>query len=311
METVSISIASIGRPSLADTLQSLAKLPRSEDLKVGVLIADDSRDGAATQLFESLDLGGLPVTCLPVASGNISLARNALLDAAEGDWIVFVDDDEWVEPDWLARLLSCQRDFEADVVIGPVLPDYPADTPAWLVRANPLYKDWGRRGERLSTGRGGNTLVRVRLIRELGLRFDPAFGVTGGEDTAFFAEAASRGAVIVATDDAIAHEHVPPERLSPPIILRRAVRAGQSYALLQQSRHTGAAARILFLLDAAAKSGLAAVLALLFRPIDRAHHFRMRQKLARNLGKLRTAFDLPLPEVYKKPDKGQIPRSGI
>ncbi|WP_346915618.1 glycosyltransferase family 2 protein [uncultured Roseibium sp.] len=304
METVSISIASIGRPSLADTLHSLSRLPKTEDLKLDVLIADDSRDGAATRLVESLDLNGLPVTCLPVASGNISHARNALLDAAESDWIVFVDDDEWVEPDWLARMFAAQRDFQADVVIGPVLPAYPPDTPAWLVRANPLYKDWGHRGKRLDTGRGGNTLVRMRLIRELALRFDPAYGITGGEDTVFFAEAASRGAVIVATDDAIIREHVPPERLSPTIILRRAIRAGQSYGILQQTHLPSAAARLLFLLDAAAKTGLAAFLSLMFRPIDRARHFRMRQKLARNLGKLRSAFDLPLPEVYKKPDRG-------
>lgn len=304
METVSISIASIGRPSLADTLQSLAGLPRSEDLKVRVLIADDSRDGAATRLVESLDLGGLPVTCLPVASGNISHARNALLDAADSDWIVFVDDDEWVEPDWLVRMFAAQRDFQADVVIGPVLPAYPPDTPAWLVQANPLYKDWGHRGKRLDTGRGGNTLVRMSLIRELALRFNPAYGVTGGEDNVFFAEAASRGAVMVATDDAIIREHVPPERLSPALILRRAVRAGQSYALLHRIHLPGTASRILFLLDAAAKSGLAAFLTLFYLPFDRARHFRMRQKLARNLGKLRSAFDLPLPEVYKKPDQG-------
>ena len=302
METVSIAIASIGRPSLADTLCSLAGLQVEPGIEFSVLVADDSRDGAATRVVAGLDLGGLSVTCLPVGAGNISAARNALVDAAAGDWIALVDDDEWVEPDWLSRLLAAAREFGADVVVGPVYPKYPADTPAWFVRANPLYAEWGHRGKRLSTGRGGNTLMKASLARRLGLRFDPALGVTGGEDTAFFAAAAAAGARIVATDDAVAHEHVPPARLAPSWVLRRAVRSGQSYADARRRGHSGIARNLLFALDAMAKAGAAAVLALLFRPIDRAASFRMRQKLALNLGKIRSVLGLPLAELYRKPD---------
>jgi succinoglycan biosynthesis protein ExoM len=302
MDAVSIAIASIGRPSLADTLRSLAKVTTSQAAAVSVVVADDSPDGAATRLVEGLDLDGLPVTCLAVASGNISTARNALLDAVAGDWIVFVDDDEWVEPDWLERLFVCQREYAADVVIGPVHPAYPDDAPEWLVRANLLHHDWGHRGKRLKTGRGGNTLARMDLIRGLGLRFDPALGVTGGEDTAFFAQAASNGAVIVVCDDAMAHEHVPPERLKPSYILRRAVRSGQSYAIARRADNPGFAWRGLFALDAAAKCAVAAFLALVFIPFDRAAHFRMRHKLALNYGKLRAVFGLPLAELYRRAD---------
>ena len=31
--------------------------------------------------------------------------RNALLDIARGEYVVFVDDDDWVEPDWLESIL--------------------------------------------------------------------------------------------------------------------------------------------------------------------------------------------------------------
>ncbi|PTW62732.1 succinoglycan biosynthesis protein ExoM [Breoghania corrubedonensis] len=302
MEAVSIAIASIGRPSLADTVRSLAGLSLEPDVAVSVLVADDSRDGAATRVVEGLDLGNLAVTCLPVAAGNISVARNALLDAATGDWIALVDDDEWVEPDWLSRLMAAARDFDADVVVGPVYPDYPADTPDWFVRANPLYNDWGHRGKRLITGRGGNTLMKTGLARRLALRFDPTLGVSGGEDTAFFAAAAAHGAVIVATDDARAHEHVPPERLAPSYVLRRAVRSGQSYANARRAEHSGLLRQLLFALDAMVKVGVASALALLLRPLDRAASFRMRQKTALNLGKIRSVLGLPLAQLYKQPD---------
>lgn len=300
MAEITVAIASIGRASLARTLRSLAALSQAPGTVISVVVADDSPDGAALRLIEGLSLEDLPVRCLKVASGNISVARNALIDAASGDWIAWVDDDEWVEPDWLVRLLDCAHEYKADVVVGPVLPEYPGDAPEWVVRAKPHYNEWGHRGKRLSTGRGGNTLVRTGLFRELGLRFDPALGVTGGEDTALFAAAAAKGAVIVATDDAIAYEPVPPERLAPSYILRRAVRSGQSYGHARLGERSWPGWRVVFGFAVLVKCVAAAVFALALRPFDRARSFRMRQKLALNLGKLRAVFGLPLAQLYKQ-----------
>jgi succinoglycan biosynthesis protein ExoM len=303
MERVSVAIASIGRETLIDTLRSIAAVRRPQNISLDVLIADDSSDGAATNLVTAHPVKNLEVTCLKVASGNISSARNALLDQADGDWLIFVDDDEWVEPDWLERLFACQEDFQADVVIGPVRPDYPPETPEWLRKANPLYNDWGHRGKRLYTGRGGNTLVRLGLIRSLDLRFDEAYGRTGGEDTMFFGQAAEKGARIFATDDAVAHEHVPAERLSATFILNRAVRSGQSYGQMRLARHPDPVWHVLFALSALAKCAAAGFLSVATRLFDRARSFRMRQKLALNMGKLRAVLGLPLAELYSKPDR--------
>ncbi|WP_368855023.1 glycosyltransferase family 2 protein, partial [Klebsiella pneumoniae] len=69
-----------------------------------------------------------------------------------------------------------------------------------LVQANPLHVDWGRRGRKVDTGRSGNVLFRRARVERLGLRFDPALGKTGGEDTDFFHRLHRAGAVIVVTD---------------------------------------------------------------------------------------------------------------
>ena len=302
MTKVSVAIASIGRETLIDTLRSIASARRPGHMVLDVLIADDSRDGAATQLVAANPVKNLEVTCLKVASGNISTARNALLDAADGDWLIFVDDDEWVEPDWLEKLFACQEEFDADVVIGPVHPVYPDHTPAWLKAANPLYMDWGPRGKRIYTGRGGNTLVRLGFICALELKFDEAYGRTGGEDTMLFGQAAERGARIFVTDDAIAHEHVPEERLGTSYILSRAVRSGQSYGQMRLARHPDPLWHIVFALAALAKCIVAGLLALVLRPFDRPRAFRMRQKFSQNRGKLRAVFGRPLAELYHTSD---------
>ncbi|PHP65126.1 hypothetical protein CSC94_20620 [Zhengella mangrovi] len=295
---ITIAIASIGRPSLLAALDSLDRIHCPDDTRVTVLVADDSRDGAARRLVESRRDPRWPVRCLPVASGNIATARNALLDAATGDWIAWIDDDEHVEPEWLVRMMACAADFNADVVIGPVLPTYPDSAPDWMVAARPHYNHWGHRGKRLFTGRGGNTLMRRRVTETHGLRFDPALGRTGGEDTDLFSRAAAQGAVIVATDDAIVHEPVPPERLAPSYILRRAVRAGQSFGLTRLGEQPGLAARLAYGSGVTAKCLTAGVLAILLWPVNRGRSFRMRQKLALNFGKIRAVFGLPLAELY-------------
>lgn len=298
MESVIVAIASIGRPSLADTMRSLQGADPGEGRELSVLIADDSPDGAAARLIASLDLPGLQVTCIPVAAGNISAARNALLDETRADWLVFIDDDEWVQSDWLIRLFECRNEFGADVVVGPVFPAYPKHTPNWLLRANALHADWGHRGKRLQTGRGGNTLVHMPFVRKHGLRFDLALGRSGGEDTAFFSQAAQLGAVIIATDDAIVHEFVPDARLNPRYILQRAIRSGQSYGLSQKALCDRPVWHVRFGADAAAKCIVAAFLAAIYRPFDRGQSFRMQQKSALNLGKLRAVLGLPLAQIY-------------
>lgn len=49
--------------------------------------------------------------------GNIGSGRNAGLDAAKGQWIAFVDDDDWAEPDFLGFLYSLATENAAEVAI--------------------------------------------------------------------------------------------------------------------------------------------------------------------------------------------------
>ena len=45
-------------------------------------------------------------------NGGFSSARNAGLDAATGDYIQFVDSDDWILPDMTAALVSCAVEGE-------------------------------------------------------------------------------------------------------------------------------------------------------------------------------------------------------
>jgi GT2 family glycosyltransferase len=64
---------------------------------------------------------------------GVSYGRNAGVATTDAPIVAFTDDDNMVGPDWVAtikRLLDAHP--EVDAVGGRVLPDWPADVPAWI-----------------------------------------------------------------------------------------------------------------------------------------------------------------------------------
>lgn len=55
---------------------------------------------------------------------GVSAARNAGLDVATGEYVIFCDSDDWVEPQMYARLYSMALEYDADVSFCRVFKDY-------------------------------------------------------------------------------------------------------------------------------------------------------------------------------------------
>ena len=64
---------------------------------------------------------------------SFPIVRNKSLSLAKGDYIAFIDDDEYPEESWIVNMLKTLREYPADGVLGPVRPYFETTPPSWLV----------------------------------------------------------------------------------------------------------------------------------------------------------------------------------
>lgn len=89
-----------------------------------LLVDDESTDGSS-QLCDKLAESDSRIRVIHHAHCGPGLARNAGLEAARGEFVYFIDSDDWIEPDTLEVMLSRMLECDADVVGCGVSIDYP------------------------------------------------------------------------------------------------------------------------------------------------------------------------------------------
>lgn len=266
---IDICVCTFRRSELADTLRSLDAMQLPVDCRVGVIVADNDETPSASALVGKLSGRlSLPVRYVHCPACNISIARNACLDASSADLVAFIDDDEKATDQWLMRLLETLDATGADVVLGPVRARYASTAPRWMRMGDfhstyPVFV-----GGEIRTGYTCNVLLRTEAVA--GRRFSLERGQTGGEDTEFFDHIHRAGSVIAYAPDAWIEEPVPPARASFGWLSRRRFRVGQTHGRLLRTRRAGIAV-IPELGLAAVKAGycLAAAALAVFRPVCR------------------------------------------
>jgi succinoglycan biosynthesis protein ExoM len=230
---VSICIATYRRRfGLARLLESLSRMKVPDGVRVEVIVVDNdpASDPAAAPGAEAVPY---PLRWLREPRRNIAYARNLALANARGEWVAFADDDEAVDEHWLAAYWERASEGECDGYFGPVQPQLEAWYTPWL-ELSFFERARFASGTRI-TNLGAHTcnaFVRRALLRDA--RFDPAFGRSGGEDTALFRRLAARGARFEWCEGAVVREFVPAERHRPGWLARRAFRGGCVHAQIEQ-----------------------------------------------------------------------------
>lgn len=237
-DRLDVCVCTYRRASLTRTLESIAAqhLPGGPLLRVIVADNDETPVRAASIAADAARLG-LDLAYVHAPARNISVARNACLDAARADWIAFIDDDEVAAPDWLANLLAARAGH--DIIFGVSQAHYPDPaTPAWVKRGD-FHSNRIAGNDAAWNGYTANVLIDRRFVEAHRLRFDPALGQTGGEDTMFFFDAHRAGARFGYCPAAIVDEDTPIARARWRWLALRRFRSGQIHHQLLRRQGGG------------------------------------------------------------------------
>ena len=260
---IAICVATYQRPVLLRALlESLEGqvFPKNPELDVFLVVVDnDAQEGARKVVEEVGETFPLRIVYDVEPRRGIPHARNCAVRRAlaEGaDFVAFIDDDEVASPTWLDELVTVQQRSGADVVSGPSLPRYAEGVPEWVAAGRFFHYPRYNTGTRIHIAATNNVLIARRLLADQREPFNPAFGLSGMDDSHFFMRVRNAGARLVWADEALVEEFIPASKAHVGWILQRAYRIGNGYVFCVRDLHPayrwfiprvmGAMARILF-----------------------------------------------------------------
>lgn len=227
---ITVCICTYKRLKLLEHLLSELQNQITEELfTYSIVVVDNDYTWSARTSVESFNENSIiDIEYYNEPRQNIALARNKAVDNAKGNFIAFIDDDEFPDNDWLLNLYKVYGRFKADGVLGPVKAYYETVSPTW-VKKGKFYETPSRKtGFVLSwqNTRTSNVLVRRDIFERSKNMFAPAFG-SGGEDRDFFRRMIDKGHTFVWCAEAPVHETIPPDRCKRIFMLKRALLRGQ------------------------------------------------------------------------------------
>ncbi len=235
METdhISVCICTFKRPDLLSRLLEALRRQRTEGMfSYSVVVADnDCAESARNVVSNFAATSPFPVRYCVEPRQNIAMVRNKALENAEGNFIAFIDDDEFPGEDWLALLFKTCGLEGVDGVLGPVKPHFQNEPPRWVLEGNFFERPSYRTGYKMkwSETRTGNTLFRRKILDGSLEAFSPEFDAAG-EDMDFFRKMMNRGHLFVWCDEAPVYEDVPPWRCEKRSLLKRALLRGSNFS---------------------------------------------------------------------------------
>lgn len=225
-------VCTFKRPDLLRRLlERLEKQQTNGLFSYDVVVVDNDSAKSAREVVEGFSSATrLHVTYCVEPQQNIALARNRAVDNAGGNFIAFIDDDEFPADDWLCLLLETQRKFGVAGVLGPVQPYFECEPPAWVKKGRFFDRPRHNTGYKVNweQARTGNVLFRRDILDGMGTPFAAEFN-TAGEDVDFFRRMMEGGHSFIWCNEAVVHEWVPAVRCSRGYLLNRALLRGSNF----------------------------------------------------------------------------------
>ncbi|MFD5975489.1 glycosyltransferase family 2 protein [Streptomyces bacillaris] len=191
-------------PELTECIDSAMEQTIGLDQLEIIAVNDGSTDGTGEELDRLAALCPSLHVIHQENSGTASVPRNVALDVARGEYVFFLDSDDYLGPDALRRMVAMADDNKTDIVLGKMV------SPDGRPVPTAVFKSTQPRTDIFSSAAywtlGCWKLFRRSLLERLNLRFPP---VRNTEDKPFTAAAYlnADGVSVVADYDCYYQRH--------------------------------------------------------------------------------------------------------
>jgi glycosyltransferase involved in cell wall biosynthesis len=240
--TVSIVICTYNRPILfKSTLQSVLDID-FDPHQYEIIVIDNGNDHQSQDVFASIKRDArCRMSYAKEEKPGLSHARNKGIALSQGRIVVFLDDDELVDPNWLQELIKpYDSDERTACVGGRIIPVFPDNKyPSWYSKDIQGFFGGVDNGENIHEVNfpqeyigGGNMSFNRLLILESGM-FNVRLGIIGassysGEENELALRIRNKGFKVLYTPFAITYHLIERERISKQFFHKRLFQSGQS-----------------------------------------------------------------------------------
>jgi len=228
----SICIATYKRPELLNKLIASLIIQRlNNSIELEVIIIDNDKELSAKIIYDKFRNNSkthFVYDMQPVK--NISLTRNVAVKKAKGDYLLFIDDDEYAEKDWVNKLLNSVEKYFADGAFGKVVPYFNFSPPKWIKDCYVFNRNVNQTGQQAAGFYTTNTIIKASLLKNLEEPFESKYGITGGSDSKLFSSLKLKGAKFINCSEAITYEFIPSERANIKWLIKRVFRTGNNHS---------------------------------------------------------------------------------
>jgi len=130
---LTVAICTWNRASLLhETLLRMRDLAIPDGISWELIVANNNCTDHTDEVIERHQ-ESLPIRRLFVVEQGLSHCRNAVIEAATGDWILCTDDDVLVDPNWLGEYAAAIASYpESTFMGGSISPWFESPPPKWL-----------------------------------------------------------------------------------------------------------------------------------------------------------------------------------
>lgn len=82
-----------------------------------IVLANDGSTDKSLEICQKYAAKDPRITVLTGPNKGVSTTRNILLDQIKGDYFLFVDADDWIEPDMVGYLVNLIQEYKADIAV--------------------------------------------------------------------------------------------------------------------------------------------------------------------------------------------------